>query len=424
MQFITQCKAITKKGLRCRNSTTANSDYCFIHSGEHQHNLIDSTITLSKADILSIANWRDDGDLRRFPRLTPIGLRTLTRKDVKIAVEKWREHNGSPQLPVYHWWQRKGSWHQGPNLAGLNFSERDLNGMDLDGIILSYTNLHKVSLRDSSMVGAWLLRADMSEATCTFADLSNANFLEANLADTEFWGAKLCGAFFTGTELERTRFLGADLSGAFFNKARLSNTEMTAEQLGGCIGEEKVKKYSEAAEAYTLLKANFESLGRYSDAGWAYRKQRRMQKKWANEQAKETWKVGQRKKSVIHRLKWGSDWIVELLCDYGESIWHVIAWILAILFVIGPTLIWVLGGLTWTGSNKEVYFSLPTNWQRLLYGYFQGIFYMLDVFTTADFSELAPRNDAVRITSGLLAMFGVFLVGLLGFVAGNRIRNS
>jgi hypothetical protein len=49
---------------------------------------------------------------------------------------------------------------------------------------------------------------------------------------------------------------------------------------------------------------------------------------------------------------------------------------------------------------------------------------MLDTFTTADFAQLEPANDLVRLISGFLAMIGIFLVGLLGFVVGNRIRRS
>jgi hypothetical protein len=44
--------------------------------------------------------------------------------------------------------------------------------------------------------------------------------------------------------------------------------------------------------------------------------------------------------------------------------------------------------------------------------------------TTASFSGLQPINDAVKLTSGFFAILGIFLSGLLGFVAGNRIRRS
>ena len=96
----------------------------------------------------------------------------------------------------------------------------------------------------------------------------------------------------------------------------------------------------------------------------------------------------------------------------------------ATLFVIGPALISLLGGLEWTGDNRQIYQSLSTPFQRWAYAYFQHVLYMTDTFTTADFAQLEPANDLVRLVSGLMAMLGIFLAGLLGFVAGNRIRYS
>ena len=48
---------------------------------------------------------------------------------------------------------------------------------------------------------------------------------------------------------------------------------------------------------------------------------------------------------------------------------------------------------------------------------------MVDVLATTSFAELEPKTDIVRFTSGMLSMFGIFLLGLLGFVAGNVIRH-
>jgi hypothetical protein len=173
-----------------------------------------------------------------------------------------------------------------------------------------------------------------------------------------------------------------------------------------------------------LLKANFESLGQYGDAGWAYRKERRMRKMWMKQQAQEMWRDSHRRLAIKHWFHWCADWVVELLCDYGESTWRVIGWIAFMLFMGGPILISVLGGLEWTGTNRDTYFELPTTWQRWAYVYLQHLLYTLDTFTTANFSELKPRTDVLRVASGVMALSGIFLAGLLGFVAGNRIRNS
>ncbi len=118
------------------------------------------------------------------------------------------------------------------------------------------------------------------------------------------------------------------------------------------------------------------------------------------------------------------DWLTEFLCDYGENVWRVLGWIGVLLFVAGPALVGALGGLRWTGDNLSTYRSLSNEWQRGWYSYFQHMLYILDAFTTASFAELKPANDYVRAVSGLIALAGIVLAGLLGFVAGNRIRTS
>jgi hypothetical protein len=283
----------------------------------------------------------------------------------------------------------------------------------------SASSLYMVNLSSS-----WLFRADLSNANLTAAKLSKATLYEADLTKAEFYGADLCNARFTGAILDQTRFLDADLQGAFFFRARLSNTEMSAHQLGGSIGEERAKKYVHAAEAYSRLKSNFESIGRYGDAGWAYCKERRMRKRWAAEKAVDSWNRGGRRQAIRERVHWATDWIVELLCDYGESAWRVVAWMAILFFIVGPLSILWFGGLQLSYAEQVAYSSMTTIWEKESYLYSQYLLHMVDTLTTADYSSSTPANDAVRLVSGLMSMAFIFLIGLLGFVTGNRIRNS
>jgi hypothetical protein len=120
-----------------------------------------------------------------------------------------------------------------------------------------------------------------------------------------------------------------------------------------------------------------------------------------------------------------SDEFVELLCDYGESIWRISGWIIALILFIGPALFWLFGSFEWSEGSRKVYFhNFTYRWQQHWYTYYQLLLYTIDTFTTASFAEIKPANAFVRLSSGILAMTGIFLVGLLGFVAGNRIRRS
>jgi hypothetical protein len=320
----------------------------------------------------------------------------------------WRARRGPSEKPRSVYWQ-KVPWSQGPNLNGVDLSNRRLRKLDLTGAVLQYAQLNNSHLHDSNLSGAWLWRANLSSARLSRADLSGAVLYEADLRETEFFRADLREAYLTGADLERTRLLDADLLGAYFYRARLSETEMMASQIGGAIGEERAKWFKGAMEAYSRLKANFESIGRYADAGWAYCKERRMAKKWAAEQALTLHKKREHLGATAHWMKWIKDWSVELLCDYGESVWRVLGWAVVLFFLGGPLLLHLLGGVR---SSEG---SLP------LYGRY--LLYMVDVFTTSSYSGLSAANDAVKLASGIMSLIVIFLVGLLGFVAGNRIRN-
>lgn len=126
---------------------------------------------------------------------------------------------------------------------------------------------------------------------------------------------------------------------------------------------------------------------------------------------------------VRHTAKWFSDGFVEALCGYGESIGLVLWWMAVLLFIAGPLLFGRPGLLDWPDKNRESYFNLSPVRQQV-YAYLQQFLYVLDAFTTANFAELQPASGLARLFSGLIALLGIFLTGLLGFVVGNRIRRS
>ncbi len=341
-----------------------------------------------------------------------------------------------------------------------NLQDADLQDADLRGAKLQGANLW-----DADLQGADLLRAKLQGAFLWGANLQNADLWGANLQDAKLQGANLQGAKLGGADLQGANLRGADLQVAdlrvadlqdadlgganlqvaklgyaklqgvdlsivgsinhiYIGGAWLDKTRLRRKQLGGAIGEELDGAYEGAREGYLVLKQNFDDLGDYDAASWAYRKERRMEKLETLQKAKDALAEREWWSAIANSAKVASDQLVELLCDYGESVWRVLFWMAISLFVIGPALIGLLGGLEWTGNPLNTYFDLPVFWQRWFYLYFQHILYMVDTFTTADFAELGPANDVVRLFSGFMAIVGIFLAGLLGFVAGNRIRRS
>lgn len=346
------------------------------------------------------------------------------------ALAKRLAQRGRTSAP---WWNAES---RTASIGSADLEGADLNGAVLRNALLVGANLQRAALDDTDLRDANLIFVDMRSARLTRTKLQSAaltwaDLREAQLIGVDFTGADLSYAKLHGLDMSRCHLQGVKLRGAW-----LDRTRMWRHQLGDKVGEElqadssegpprtRAAYYLDARETYLLLKQNFDDLGDYDAAGWAYRKERRMEKRQSFHQAQAALKARQLGQAARSYRKWLEDQFVELLCDYGESVWRVLGWIAAVLFVIGPTLVFVLGGLHLAGESWDVYYRLPGTWQEGLSAYIQHYLYTMDVLTTADFSGMNPSNDLVRLTSGILAILGIVLVGLLGFVAGNRIRRS
>jgi len=353
---------------------------------------------------------------------------------------------------------------------GLDLSQYDLSGanlanLKLDGIIfgthktIRFQGAEIIQTYGTNLEGTWFERSTLKNAQFGRANLRNARFYLTDLTCANFWMADASGAHFTRANLIDTNFHGAKLMGANFQVANLTNANLQDANLenamisktaiGKGILQEKTEeierhfsqwyispevrekylqqkirdRFTDSANIYRELKKAFSASGFYNDESWAYRKERKMRKRITFQSIGSDIRNRNLLSAVLNLIKWLGDWIVELLCDYGESVWRVFIWLFLIIFVIGPLVVELSGGLNWVGENAQVYFSLPTDLHRALYSYFQHVLYLVDVLATTSFAEVEPKTDIVRFASGILSMFGIFLLGLLGFVAGNVIRH-
>jgi hypothetical protein len=293
-----------------------------------------------------------------------------------------------------------------------------------ESINLEEVNLQRSNLGGADLRGAFLGGANLEGAFLGGADLEGACLLEANLEGAFLGGANLERAFLWYANLSRQDLRDTkSMSMVFLYRAILEQTQLTKDQLGEAIGEELDNEWHKAKEAYLALKTNFEQIGRYDDASWAYRKERRMEKREAWQKAKRALDEREWRSFGSKTWKVGWDLAVEYLCDYGESVRRVLGWMGFLLFIAGPLIFGLPGLLRWPAENRDASLSLRSPW-RYGYTYLQQFLYVLDAFTTANFAELQPATALTRVLSGLTALMGVFLTGLLGFVAGNRIRRS
>jgi len=313
--------------------------------------------------------------------------------------------------------EAQGAWMGSTKLRRANIEYASLQGIHLD-----YADLRDTSLGWASLTGAWLYDANLEGASLSRANLQGAYLVQSNLSHVRLNGASLREVDLTGTE---------SLAGVYFFGTRLERTNLKSQQLSAGIGEEIDGDYDKAKEAYLALKTNFESIGRYDDASWAYTKERKMKKvmnhprharRYYAEEEKLPYNVNWRSARLWgfylrHTSECMMDWVVELVCGYGESFRRVLATLVLVyvLFTLGYGVTWSVMRVTSGPEGLTRTFSAsPVDWA----------IFSLGALTTMDPAGLEPRDNLVQLASGLEALLGIFLTGLLGFVVANRIRRS
>ena len=409
-------------------------------------------------------------------------LHRLSRDELLRRVQSWRDTHPIPEEITS---REQALEIGGPDLTHLDLSNLDLSDLDLRGIKLTSCDLHNAKLNSTKLDGALLFGCDLSGAESWVGSFRNASLRQCYIVGARFMHADFEGASFAYSNLERTIMIGtlhgrdtwffnARLQGVNFSEAHLSQVDFRDARtmygaylylarldgaaidyslFNGAIGHELDRDYHKASVTYSSIKANLDAAGRYDEAAKAYIKERKMEKyasapwnarrvfgerglgdvyeyskdlnrmvrvsigsKWR--QPKTWWFY------ISHSAKWISDSVIEALCSYGESPGRVVFWMALTLFLITPLTLHLAGGLYWPREVIEEFLSLRSPILRALYPYLQYVLYSIDTFTTADFARLGAANDLVRLFSGLFALAGIFLAGLLGFVAGNRIRHS
>jgi len=329
------------------------------------------------------------------------------------------------------WWDRdleranlEGANLQGTYLSKVQLQDANLVGANLQGAGLWGAQLQRADLWGAQLQGADLGGTNLQHAFLWHAQLQRAHLWGAQLQRADLWGAQLQGAVLMGAQLQGADLRGARLEKVHLHGAWLDRTRLRAEQLGGAIGEElKAREstdpeqwpegFEQAGEDYLGLKRNFEGLGYYDDALWAYRKERRMDKLVAK------WK-GQRGKYWLSEL-------MEVTTDYATSparslltlgvVYLFFATIYA-AFNYGYTFGQVLVG---AAAATRLLGAFQSSWLRGLSAALTGM-----VAMGARAIDRPEYPQAISLAINTVAAFQsvvtVFLTGLLGFIVANRIR--
>jgi len=172
-------------------------------------------------------------------------------------------------------------------LRDADLSEANLAWADLRGARLENAYFHKCNLTGANLLQARMEHAHLGEAILNGAHLQQARMAGAFLRRTELRNANLRWADLQSVDMR----MYAELRNVRWYGAHLDRTKLSRTQLGNGIGDERAAKgnglqfpgventdFREAAEAYQTLKNNFQSIGRYDDAVWAYIKEKQMER--------------------------------------------------------------------------------------------------------------------------------------------------
>lgn len=314
------------------------------------------------------------------------------------------------------------------DLSGASLRFATLSGAALEGANLADADLWGARLADTDLVGANLRGAILREgsahgATFGGADLRGASLMDVDCAGATFAGADLRGATvrnldLRNADLSRANLQGVDLTscnlaGVRWHRAQLDRTAFAREQLGSVVGEEAAGAFEAAAGAYMTLERNFLDLGDVDAASWAYRRKRRMQKRGRRARAGDDLRRREWLAAASAFLDYVGALAVEWICDYGESVGRVFGTIACVfLFFL------VLYGMTGSVVRIDGARHVPTH--RLV----DLALFSLGSMTSnvASPGTLLPSHSYATFLASAQATLSIFLMGLLGFVAGNRIR--
>ncbi|WP_166790538.1 pentapeptide repeat-containing protein [Cryobacterium tagatosivorans] len=136
--------------------------------------------------------------------------------------------------------------YSGPYIEGIDFSNRDMTGIEVSHLRLMYpvltgARLHRARIGESHLLSANIAGADFSDVTWDSAHMSYAEAASANFKDSQ-----LQGAYFLCSKFENANFEGANLAGAILQEADfrganlretiLDEADLSGTNLSGTVG--------------------------------------------------------------------------------------------------------------------------------------------------------------------------------------------
>jgi uncharacterized protein YjbI with pentapeptide repeats len=330
---------------------------------------------------------------------------------------------------------------------------------DTGAAMLDRAVFRKMVLRDCEFVRVALERVDFTECVFERCDFRFATFHGVGLGYAKFINCDLFGAMFesgtvaTGLKFELSTLpeLSAGITGlgwhGFSHRAiageaaedyeeLLKRTEHDRTDESETIASAVDNRLQTVADSYRTLAGYWAIQGRFSDANKAYAKCRRWERKSAGPvffisrrvrkegsfkesrddiRATETSKPSQAPKKrldfqwftarQLRPLRWAGLWVADLVSGFGQSLVKVLLAIVAVT---------VLPGFLYSISHSVK--GAHDIWDSLTFSVFR-----LTAYTS---ESLKPATRIVELGGVLQSAAVIALVGLLGYVLGNYLRQS
>jgi uncharacterized protein YjbI with pentapeptide repeats len=106
--------------------------------------------------------------------------------------------------------------------TGVYLDHLDVQGANLDEIVMPYARLKEANLSNTTLLNADLRYTDLEKTNLSYADLTNADLTGANLQNANLTGANLTQTNLTEVNLTDANLTDVDLSVSHLDKAILS----------------------------------------------------------------------------------------------------------------------------------------------------------------------------------------------------------
>jgi len=339
------------------------------------------------------------------------------------------------------------------NLAGWDLSSINLHGLTLRNIVFSnfhenkFTNLSNAIFRgctfeDVKFSGATLFRTDFRDCKFKWCDFRYIRCSQSTFQDSHFYGCDFYRAnfedysLFEGTKMVGVSLFMANLQGAGLRRDNLGDKLLQEDKKlfeefhhhflnvsEKSIIDYLAKRHDEAMKIYRNLTGLWTSQGFFQDASWAYVKSKRNEKlTYSPRFSSRVYKTISGETSASKKIlssflvalryfpKFVLYWIIDLICGFGESLGRLIASILVLL--LGSAFVyWSLGSLK--SLDGTVYI-----------GFLDYLIFSIGNLTATDFGRFIASSKLTEVLIAIQALLGISMVGLLGFILGNKIRNS